>query len=304
LLNGNRGKGLTLAFFLTAFCLFAQDNFPKIERLDNRDAFFKQYIDDVQHNRRRLAAVVVPNMVEYLTIYQYTARAQDDLFSLAARCNVPYSALASLNRISGPSRIDTGQILLLPTCPGIYIPFVPENDLEKLLVAGHSTNKKAVAISLDIKGEALKYYFIAGDDFTQTERVWFLNSAFRFPLKSFRVTSDFGLRLSPISGNTTMHQGMDLAAPPGTEVFAVADGTVIESGENAVLGKFIIIKHSDKWTSVYGHLQSIETGLLAFVKSGSLIGRVGSTGQSTGPHLHFELRQDGKAFNPSGKLRP
>ena len=101
-----------------------------------------------------------------------------------------------------------------------------------------------------------------------------------------------------------MHQGIDLAAPEGTEVFAAADGVVTAAGFDPVYGNYIIISHSNNWKSLYGHLSTIDTVLRTNVKSGNFIGRVGSTGQSTGPHLHFELRQDGKAFDPAGRLRP
>jgi murein DD-endopeptidase MepM/ murein hydrolase activator NlpD len=101
-----------------------------------------------------------------------------------------------------------------------------------------------------------------------------------------------------------MHQGIDLAAPEGTEVFAVADGVVTAVGFDPVYGNYVIISHSNNYSSLYGHLQRIETVLRAEVKSGTLIGRVGTTGQSTGPHLHFELRQGGRAFDPEGRLRP
>jgi murein DD-endopeptidase MepM/ murein hydrolase activator NlpD len=123
-------------------------------------------------------------------------------------------------------------------------------------------------------------------------------------LRSYRLTSAFGFRVNPVTGNAAKHQGIDLAAPEGAGVYAAADGLVIETGENPIYGKYIILKHGERWTSLYGHLQKMETALRMEVKSGSLIGRVGSTGQSTGPHLHFELRQDGKALDPAGRLRP
>ncbi|HCC38083.1 MAG TPA: peptidase M23, partial [Treponema sp.] len=88
----------------------------------------------------------------------------------------------------------------------------------------------------------------------------------------------------------------------GTEVFAAGDGIVTETGEDAVYGKYIVIKHGEKWASLYGHLQKIEITLRSFVESGTLIGRVGSTGQSTGPHLHFELRENGRALDPGKYL--
>jgi murein DD-endopeptidase MepM/ murein hydrolase activator NlpD len=87
----------------------------------------------------------------------------------------------------------------------------------------------------------------------------------------------------------------------GSEVYAAGDGEVVEMGTDPVYGNYIIIEHGGNWRSLYGHLSKFETTLRRHVRSGSLIGRVGSTGLSTGPHLHFELRQNGKAQDP-GRL--
>jgi murein DD-endopeptidase MepM/ murein hydrolase activator NlpD len=95
---------------------------------------------------------------------------------------------------------------------------------------------------------------------------------------------------------------MDLAAPLGTDVYAAGDGVVTEIGEDPVYGRYIIIKHRDNWASLYGHLQTVKTALRTEVRSGNLIGKVGSTGQSTGPHLHFELRRNGQARDPGKYL--
>ena len=289
-------------------------NFPVITRLDSRDTGFRQYISDVESNRRRLfrARGRPQETAEYLTIYQYTARHGDDLFTLAARCNIPYSALASLNRLSNPSSVEAGRPLLLPSCPGIFIPDGLDSDLEKLLGASRLAAPSAQDESVELKiysavnhaaGGIQTFHFFPGADFTPTERAFFLNRRFRFPLQSFRVTSVYGVRENPVTGNITLHQGMDLAAPEGTEVFAAADGIVTVIAEDPIYGKYVIISHEDKWSSLYGHLQRVETVLRSNVKSGTLIGRVGSTGQSTGPHLHFELRQDGRALDPAGRLR-
>jgi len=122
-------------------------------------------------------------------------------------------------------------------------------------------------------------------------------------LMNYIISSSFGLRQNPVTGNQRFHQGLDLAAPQGTEVYAARDGVVSEQGEDSILGRYIIISHRDNWVSLYGHLSRIETTLRQQVTSGSLIGKVGSTGQSTGPHLHFELRQNGKAQDPEKLLR-
>ncbi|MDR0322484.1 MAG: M23 family metallopeptidase [Treponema sp.] len=312
------GKGYALAFFLIFLNLplHAQtetgSNFPVIRQLTPSDTGFRQFTSDVEGNRRRLAGIMngvrlrtrPEEIAEHLTIYQYTVREGEDIFFLAARSNIPYSALASLNRLGNPVSLEVGMTLLLPSCPGIFIPSTIETDLEKLIGMARENTGNSVELRIRTARGPMSFLFFPGADFTPTERAFFLNAGFRFPLRSFRVTSPYGIRTDPITGNMSMHRGIDLAAPEGTEVFAVADGVVSATGSDPVYGNYIIIRHSNNWTSLYGHLQSIETVLRAEVKSGNLIGRVGSTGQSTGPHLHFELRQDGRAFDPAGRLRP
>jgi len=307
------GKGIPLAFFLIFLSLpvcEAQDteniNFPIITRLDSRDVGFRQFIGDVENNRRLVSAGRSRSeaAAELLTIYQYTPQQNEDIFFLAARCNIPYSALASLNRLNNPISLEAGKPVLLPSFPGIYLPDNMESELEKLLGAARSTERESIQLRISVAGRTEIFHFFPGADFSPTERVYFLNSGFRFPLQSFRLTSSYGMRQSPISGNIVMHQGIDLAAPEGTGVYAALDGIVTEVGEDPVYGIYVIITHRDRWTSLYGHLQKAETVLLSNVRSGTLIGRVGSTGQSTGPHLHFELRQDGRALDPAGRLRP
>jgi murein DD-endopeptidase MepM/ murein hydrolase activator NlpD len=278
--------------------------------LEPRDTGFRQYIGDVEGNRRRIAVLrnrglpVNPEeLAENLTIYQYTIRQGDDLFSLAARCNIPYSAIASLNRLGNIQNLEEGRLVLLPSCPGLFIPANPESDIEQLMTAARLDTHIPVELRINTAEKSEIFYFFPGADFTPTERTFFLNPGFRFPLRNYRITSTFGIRRNPISGNVVMHEGIDLAAPEGTEVYAVADGVVTEIGEDPIYGIYIIITHQNRLTSLYGHLQRVETVLRSTVRSGTLIGRVGSTGQSTGPHLHFELHQDGRAIDPSGRLR-
>jgi len=306
------GKGIPLAFFLIFLCLpfcEAQDSnagYPIITRLDTRDTAFRQFINDVGRNRT-LAQRLRSNPEEAaasLTIYQYTPQRNEDFLFLAARCNIPQSALASLNRLDNPASLEPGKPILLPSFPGIYIPDNMESDMEKLLGASRFTERESVPLRIRTAGTTEIFHFFPGADFTPTERVFFYVPGFRFPLSSYRLTSSYGMRVSPISGNVVMHEGLDLAAPEGTEVYAVADGIVTAKGEDAVFGKYIIISHGGNWTSLYGHLQTVEAVLQTNVRSGTLIGRVGSTGQSTGPHLHFELRQGGIAVDPAGRLRP
>jgi len=306
------GKGISLAFFLIFHYLpvcQAQEtgiDFPVIRHLNPTDTGFRQFANDVEGNRRRLTGVRAQpeQTVEYLTIYQYITRQEDDIFFLAARLNIPYSALVSLNKISNPTALRAGMTLLLPSCPGIFIPDNIDTDLEKIIISARQNTEASVEIKINISGAARTFQFYPGADFTPTERAFFLNSGFRFPLRQYRITSRYGIRNDPITGHLSMHQGIDLAAPEGTDVFAIADGVVTATGFDPVYGNYIIINHNNNYSSLYGHLQRIETVLRSNVKSGTLIGKVGSTGQSTGPHLHFELRHGGRPFDPSGRLRP
>ena len=97
-----------------------------------------------------------------------------------------------------------------------------------------------------------------------------------------------------------MHQGIDLVAEPGTRVLAAADGVVTGAAPNGGYGNWIEIEHEGKLSSVYGHLSAFAPGIApgASVQKGDLIGYVGNTGRSTGPHLHFELLSNGKPTNP------
>ncbi|MCL2209703.1 MAG: M23 family metallopeptidase [Treponema sp.] len=314
--RGNIGR-IILGFVPTFFLAFlvlpvceAQEAggavFPVISRLDMRDTGFKQYFSDVESNRRLLVRFPsgIRQAAENMIIFQYTVRQGDDLLSMAARCNIPYSALASLNRLTTSSSITPGTVVLLPSCPGLFIPSNPNSELEKLTGSSRFSGEWFVDLNISISGKNEVFHFFPGADYTPTERAFFLNAGFfRFPLRDYRVTSSFGVRANPVTGNISMHQGVDLAAPDGTEVFSAADGVVLAIGDDPIYGIYVIIRHQNNWTSLYGHLQKTETTLQAEVKSGTLIGRVGSTGQSTGPHLHFELRQDGRAIDPSGRLR-
>ncbi|WP_309744848.1 M23 family metallopeptidase [Chamaesiphon sp. OTE_20_metabat_361] len=108
-----------------------------------------------------------------------------------------------------------------------------------------------------------------------------------------RTTSRFGWRTHPLTGNRRFHSGIDIGAPSGTPVVATATGTVISAGWNGGYGKAIVIQHNDSQQTLYGHLSEISVQPGQQIAQGSVIGLVGSTGNSTGPHLHFEVRSPG-----------
>ncbi len=272
---------------------------PIIKKLNSYDPVFYQFEKDVEQARMLLAKNGKnEDILDFLVFYQWEGDGTMDLLSLAARCTLPYDALASLNRIPHNRVLEIGEKLLLPSVPGLWIYQRPWGDLGYLLLS-RAKEKKGIPLSLGKE----KLLFFPNTDFNPTERAFFLNTAFRLPLPVARLTSSWGYRSDPFTGERSFHGGVDLAAPVGTEVYAAREGEVVDIGQNSVYGNYIVMRHGEGWTSLYGHLSKIETSLHKWHSSGSIIGRVGSTGMSTGPHLHFELSRNGDSVNP-GSLLP
>jgi murein DD-endopeptidase MepM/ murein hydrolase activator NlpD len=112
------------------------------------------------------------------------------------------------------------------------------------------------------------------------------------------LSSQYGYRRDPFNLAHQFHPGVDIALPHGTPIVAVRAGHVSFAGWNGGYGRMVSIKHSDGYTSVYGHMQRFIVSNGQSVRAGQTIGYVGSTGYSTGPHLHFELRRNGQIINP------
>ncbi len=109
------------------------------------------------------------------------------------------------------------------------------------------------------------------------------------------ITSPFGLRKDPTNGEETFHYGLDLGAPQGDKIKCAANGTIEEAGENSEYGKFIIVRHSDTVSTLYAHCNELLPQTGDTVTAGQVIATVGATGKTTGPHLHFEIR-DGETW--------
>jgi len=120
----------------------------------------------------------------------------------------------------------------------------------------------------------------------------------RTPVDGARLTSGFGKRRHPVLGYTKMHRGVDFGAPSGTPIYAAGDGTVEVAGRNGGYGNYIRIRHNGTYKTAYAHLSRIKVKNGSRVRQGQVIGLVGSTGRSTGPHLHYEVLQNNKQTNP------
>jgi murein DD-endopeptidase MepM/ murein hydrolase activator NlpD len=125
--------------------------------------------------------------------------------------------------------------------------------------------------------------------------------ALRLPVQA-RVSSEFGMRSHPVSGERHQHTGIDFAAPAGSPVRAAGAGTVTFAGARGGYGNLVIIRHPDGAETYYAHQRDLAVQAGQVVSAGETIGTVGSTGRSTGPHLHFELRRGGRPTDPRAAL--
>lgn len=284
--------------------IIEKDKLPVLESLSpsRANTILKDYNNIVESNSKAISAGREPEIL----FFKYINNERFTFQGLAARCCITQETLATLNQIENAQDDIKGQTLILPVVSGIFIPVERGiNSIEILLQENYSSHPLTKTnIYYNINGR--DYLFLRSKRFTPTERAYFLDSSLRLPLDNdlFWVSSEFGKRKNPFSGEMKNHNGIDFAAAEGTPVYAIKDGAVYAAIEkDPEFGNYIILSHDlGKMTSVYAHLSKITVDRYQYVKKGDVIGYVGQTGKATGPHLHFEIRTGGKAEDPRIKL--
>lgn len=216
---------------------------------------------------------------------------------LCAGFNQGQGTLATINEIDSQDSLKDGQLLLLPVAQGLFIAKNPVSQLEIFLKKEYEQRITKDTVEFIIDGK--EFFFLPGITFSQTDKAYFVDTSMQLPLDKKILTSPFGYRVSPISGKWKLHAGIDLAAPVGSKVYACKRGIVKTATEgNPIYGTYIIIDHGNGMTSTYAHLSKLNVNKGASVRQGQIIGLVGTTGMSTGPHLHFEIRKNGSPTDP------
>ena len=180
------------------------------------------------------------------------------------------------------------------------------DDTGKIIQTG-----KILYAYLDVNNQKIKLYRFESKndfDFYDEKGKSIRKALMKTPINGARLSSPFGLRKHPILGFTKHHNGTDFAAPTGTPIMASGNGTVIKAGWCGNGGNCVRIRHNSSYTTGYGHLSKFATKTGRRVRQGQIIGYVGNTGMSTGPHLHYTVKYNGKFINsqklklPSGKI--
>lgn len=232
----------------------------------------------------------------------YSVKKGDMVGEIASRYGVSQDAIISVNKLRNTRTLQIGQLLKIPSMDGIVYTAkkgdTPEKladtykiSLEKLAlvnnISDNSVLKAGVVVFLpDAKLDWVTLQEINGDLFLSPIR------------GAYRVTSRYGWRRDPFTGKRSFHNGIDLATYQGAPIYAALSGTIVATGYSNVYGNYVIIRHHSGYQTLYGHMHTILTSKGRYVTPQTKIGTVGSTGRSTGPHVHFTVYKNGATINP------
>lgn len=216
------------------------------------------------------------------------------LYGLVERFGINIESVRSTNYIEAIGLLYPGKMLLLHNKKGMIV---------KITKDGTDVFSIAKKYNKDVEEICLINEIPPTYKFQQGEYVFIPDRYIRFkdfmlPVFNTRITSGFGMRKHPIFGILRFHEGIDLKQKYGAAVRAASDGKVIFAGWAEGYGKLVILKHRRDFTTYYGHLSKIKVKVGQYVYKGQVIGNVGTTGWTTGPHLHFEVRKNGLPVDP------
>lgn len=252
--------------------------------LESHDPELQQLKKEVAGNLR--SSMRGGELVFPLRVVKYRVRKNDSFYKIMAMVSQNEDTLASWNGMVNPNEIGEGDVLTIPNARGVF------SQKDAALIQKQYGLPAEEMLSF---GEG---WFLPGKKFEPEEREMFRGRGFRSPLHMGRISSKFGYRIDPFSKRSAFHGGLDIAAPSGTPVYATRAGEVSMASYYGAYGKLVTVQHAYGYETYYGHLSRIRVKRGQKVKKGDLLGFVGTTGRSTGPHLHFEVRKNGNRKRP------
>lgn len=265
---------------------FDKKTVPILESIDPGSEQIRRLKKDIAENLRshaRNGTLVTP-----LYFYKYKLKKGEHFFDVMARTSQDAYTLSSLNELPSPSAVGEGDMIYIPSARGI---FLEASNAQELSVKYREPGEKFINISDN-------RWFLPGGKMNPEEIKFFRSSGFLLPLSSLKITSPFGKRLDPFTKHDTFHGGIDLRAKKGSRVMASKSGKVVHSGTAGEYGNLVVIEHEFGYKTYYGHLSKIHVRAGQTVRAGDIIAESGNTGRSNGPHLHFEVRKDGRQTRP------
>ncbi|MDR2952472.1 MAG: M23 family metallopeptidase [Treponema sp.] len=229
----------------------------------------------------------------------YVVKKGDMIGKLAIEFGLNQDTLISVNAIKNTRLLQEKQILKIPNQDGILYP-VQSGDTLNSIAEKNKSDPQAIQIANELFSENVKAgtsLFIPGGRLDWMNLQEINGDLFLWPVFG-SITSYYGYRNDPFTGSRSFHSGLDISARMGSPVRAAMAGRVSTVGYDDVRGNYVVISHHSGYRTLYGHMSVIRTKTGAYVGTLEQIGDVGSTGQSTGPHVHFTVYKDGVTVNP------
>lgn len=239
------------------------------------------------------------DLAETFRFEKYTVKYGESLSSIAAKHELAIGSVIAANGIRNAKRIRAGVVLKIPNMDGLpYV--VRKGDSLTRIASVHGIPLEAILDANELESADIHpgmNLFLPGARLSGSELRRAMGDLFVYPIIG-TLTSPFGWRNDPFTGVRRFHAAVDLAAPIGTPIRASMEGRVSAVGYNSVYGKYVILTHDGGYQTWYAHMNEIRTEKGAYIKQGQRIGDVGSTGYSTGSHIHFAIFKNGRALNP------
>ncbi len=253
------------------------------------------------------APVVKPNFTQPVSFQTYKVRQGDTISGIAKKFGLTnISTLISVNDIGNVRQLAAGQKLRIPSIDGIVYT-VKKGDSLSGITGKYKISLEQLLDVNELTSETLtagQQLFLPGAAMDANSLRNAMGELFRMPIAAkFRWSSPYGYRIDPIAGVKSFHTGTDMACPTGTPILAAMSGKVTTTGINRVYGNYVIIDHGNGYQTLYAHMSKIIASKGQWVSQGTRIGLVGSTGYSTGPHLHFTVYKKGKLVDPMTVLK-
>ena len=247
------------------------------------------------------------NFSQPVSYQTYKVRSGDTISGIAKKFGLTnISTLISVNDIGNVRQLAAGQKLKIPSIDGI-IYTVKSGDSLSSVVSKYGCKLDDLLDVNELTSETLtkgQQLFIPGAVLDASTLKNAMGELFRLPISAkFPWSSPYGTRIDPIANVKSFHTGTDMACPTGTPILAAMSGRVTTTGINRVYGNYVIIDHGNGYQTLYAHMSKIIASKGQWVSQGTRIGLVGTTGYSTGPHLHFTVYKNGKLVDPMSVLK-
>ena len=247
------------------------------------------------------------NFTQPVSYQTYKVRNGDTISGIAKKFGLTnVSTLISVNDIGNVRQLAAGQKLKIPSIDGI-IYTVKKGDSLSAITGKYKVSLEQLLDVNELTSETLsagQQLFLPGAAMDAASLRNAMGELFRLPIAAkFRWSSPYGYRIDPIANVKSFHTGTDMACPTGTPILAAMSGKVTTTGINRVYGNYVIIDHGNGYQTLYAHMSKIIASKGQWVSQGTRIGLVGSTGYSTGPHLHFTVYKKGKLVDPMTVLK-